>query len=528
MQPISGSRRVDLANDLGRATRWLNIGITFLVISVYIYTFSCTVADPDLWGHVKFGHDTVKAGSVIRSDPYSYLSVEGTWINHELLAEVVMWLAYSSMGSTGLVLLKLVVSISTLAILFLHLRHCGIGVTAAGALLMMIAPALTPHLAPVRPQLFTLLFFASTMIVLVSADRGKSHVMWLLVPIFALWINFHGGVLAGLGIVALWLVIRLLQLVSEKKQTDSSRLRSALRLTVPAVVAACATLVTPYGPDGLLFLLRTATVARPEIRDWQALNIVSPLGVAYLIVLAATLAGLLYSRRDRSPALVAVYACMALLPFVAIRHLPLFAIAAIVVAGEHVYDAWNRRSTITKKTSSTMSAAWLRPALAGLSGIIAVVMLVLSIKNMSDIWITKGDYPTRAIALLRTSVPAANLAIHFDWGQYAIWHLGPEIQVSLDGRRETVYSDSIYKENLHFMIGHLDWDRLIDDHPTDLALVKKEDAAYNLMKLKPGWVMVYEDPMCALFLPENSPLRRRIEAATVPDVPYDGEGMSFP
>ncbi len=28
----------------------------------------------------------------------------------------------------------------------------------------------------------------------------------------------------------------------------------------------------------------------------------------------------------------------------------------------------------------------------------------------------------------------------FNWGEYAIWHFGPRLRVSIDGRRETVYS----------------------------------------------------------------------------------------
>ena len=28
----------------------------------------------------------------------------------------------------------------------------------------------------------------------------------------------------------------------------------------------------------------------------------------------------------------------------------------------------------------------------------------------------------------------------FNWGEYAIWHLGPDVKVSVDGRRETIYS----------------------------------------------------------------------------------------
>src|SRR5205823_14747675 len=36
----------------------------------------------------------------------------------------------------------------------------------------------------------------------------------------------------------------------------------------------------------------------------------------------------------------------------------------------------------------------------------------------------------------------------FDWGQYAIWHFAPRLRVSLDGRRETVYSDSFVAAHL--------------------------------------------------------------------------------
>jgi hypothetical protein len=35
------------------------------------------------------------------------------------------------------------------------------------------------------------------------------------------------------------------------------------------------------------------------------------------------------------------------------------------------------------------------------------------------------------------------IAMWFDWGEYAIWHLSPSLRVSLDGRRETIYSDTV-------------------------------------------------------------------------------------
>jgi hypothetical protein len=38
----------------------------------------------------------------------------------------------------------------------------------------------------------------------------------------------------------------------------------------------------------------------------------------------------------------------------------------------------------------------------------------------------------------------------FRWGEYGIWHLSPAVKVSMDGRRETVYSDEMFSRHLQF------------------------------------------------------------------------------
>jgi len=42
---------------------------------------------------------------------------------------------------------------------------------------------------------------------------------------------------------------------------------------------------------------------------------------------------------------------------------------------------------------------------------------------------------------------SGNLWTTFDWGEYAIWHFGPALRVSIDGRRETVFSDAVIQLN---------------------------------------------------------------------------------
>jgi hypothetical protein len=58
-----------------------------LLISV-LAVLSTTSADPDLWGHVRFGDDIIAAGEIPEYDSYSFTS-DRPWVNHEWLAEVL-------------------------------------------------------------------------------------------------------------------------------------------------------------------------------------------------------------------------------------------------------------------------------------------------------------------------------------------------------------------------------------------------------------------------------------------------------
>ena len=66
----------------------------FLLLVYGLFVFSPLIVDPDLWGHVRFGQDLLETGSIVRADPYSYLTAGQPWINHEWLAELAQAAAY--------------------------------------------------------------------------------------------------------------------------------------------------------------------------------------------------------------------------------------------------------------------------------------------------------------------------------------------------------------------------------------------------------------------------------------------------
>ena len=62
-------------------------------------------ADPDLWGHLRFGLDLLETGAIPATDPYSFTQ-DVPFTNHEWLGGLLMGLAYRMGGTFGLALLK--------------------------------------------------------------------------------------------------------------------------------------------------------------------------------------------------------------------------------------------------------------------------------------------------------------------------------------------------------------------------------------------------------------------------------------
>ena len=510
-----------------RNAAWLTGGVVCLVMSVVAYVASQTFADPDIWGHVKFGQDILQSGSITDRDPYSYLTSGEVWINHEWLAEVIFAAVFAFGGSPALILMKAGLTFLTLGLVYWHLLRHGLSALRGGIVLMFAVLLISPFVRIIRPHVFTYLLFVVTLLFLDRADRGRLRWLWGLPIVFALWVNLHGGFLAGFAIVIVWSFVHIAAAVYRTHKICSS----ILAFGGSAIVAAVATLLNPYGVRLLDFLVQPATFIRPEIIEWQPTKIMSPYGVIYLMFLLMAMAGCLYSRKERRPGPMAVLCCMALAPLVAYRHGPLFGLAIPLLAGEHIGDAWNRWSSKARSVLEGRSELWVERCLAGLAVAGASVALYLSFPYTKCIRIdpVRGtSFPARAVAVLGKSGAEGNLAVAFGWGEYAIWHLSPRFKVSLDGRRETIYSDEVRKENLNFAFGSGDWDKLIRDRDTHMALVQKSLPVFNLLKLVPSWALVYEDSLSAIFAKRGSPFVQYIREAKPDALSDDGAGLCFP
>jgi hypothetical protein len=250
-------------------------------------------------------------------------------------------------------------------------------------------------------------------------------------------------------------------------------------------------------------------------------------GLLYIFFLLVSLIGLIFSRKERSPILIILFACTAISPLIAARHMPLFGLTCAVLTAEHIADVWDRAAPAQNVAGNRVGqSVWFAAA----SLAVALVVIVVSLRNFQCIRVDgrKAKFPIQAIALLKHSNATGNMAVHFDWGEYALWHLSPGIKVSIDGRRETVYSHRPYTENLLFTSGLGDWDRILKRPETHLALVSKGFPVFNLMKLQPGWTLAYEDPLSGIFVRHGSELEGKLRLVNEAGVSHNGAGLCFP
>ncbi len=118
----------------------------------------------------------------------------------------------------------------------------------------------------VRPQVFSWLFLALFLTIIVEHRRGRAS-LWLLPPLTVVWVNLHLGVMFGLAVVGLYAVSLAIERFAWHEPHD---------LKKPfLVLAGCiaATMVTPQPGVLLLYPLRymkPGNQSLQTISEWQS------------------------------------------------------------------------------------------------------------------------------------------------------------------------------------------------------------------------------------------------------------------
>jgi hypothetical protein len=232
-------------------TESLAWAIFLCLVGVFATVFSLNIADPDLWGHVRYGQHMLERGHIFVTDPYSYLSGGFPWINHELLCEFTLGFLEPRFGATGLLIWKCFMGFLTIVpLVWAHRRSRFEPLT-----IVIVAILLALNLWPgwtIRPQLFTYVFLSLLGLIMTEHDRGSRHVLCFVPPLVVAWTNAHGGFVAGL---ALFAVHASCSLWSHWRQREQHWKVRSVELVLAMVAAGLAPMVNPYGPKPRVSLI---------------------------------------------------------------------------------------------------------------------------------------------------------------------------------------------------------------------------------------------------------------------------------
>jgi len=490
-----------------RRARALRMAFCALVALLAAFQFSENTVDPDLWGHIVFGRQMLQTGVIAKTDPYSWTAQGQPWINHEWLAELALGGAHALLGGSGVLLLKMAAGLLTFA-LCLRLGGEDLPWPARFVVWGFGAPAVVEISFgfAARPQIFTALALALELLLLRRIHRGPRRWALALPVLFVLWINTHGGALAGFGLLVLAAAATTAQMLRGKMRPGPVW---ALWLAVGGVLAAL--FCNPWHGQLLRWLLGSVLWMRPQIQEWNP----TPLGWDHcaLFILIA-LAGLawVFTRRPRAWWELAACAAFALLGLRSVRNAPLCALVLLALTPPHLADLLARlRPQITGWNISAPAAQNAAAALCALGACaIAVCIFTLHKQHPLTMEAPRSQYPAGAVEFMQTNQLRGRLLVFFDWGEMAIFDL-PDCPPSIDGRLDTCYSRDLIAAHWQFYNGEPFDQKILNPDEADLALLPVNAAGAVELKKRPGWTTIYDDEMAVLLArdPGRFPALRR-------------------
>jgi len=483
---------------------WLQRGFVGLILLSAAVAMSYNFADPDLWGHIRYGEDLLRDGLPAYTT-YSYTAQEYKWVNHENFAEIVLAITNAVAGAPGLMLLKTAFALAAGWLMLQYSRRRGVHILASGSVLLIAASVIGYRWA-IRPQLFTYMYFTLMMALLgycfegwngrwhvrlpwldklgwnpeathhdpaadshATTDAGSadqrpmqySHLrmraLWLMPLLICLWTNSHGGFAAGLAVYTAYLLCRSLEAVMRRGWEASGILK---RFALMIFAACFATFLNPYGPGLHQWMLASLGSPRPEITEWWPPEMLTSGAAMIWILIGLFVTSLVFTRKPRDFTQLVLLGVTFWQSMEHQRHLPFFAILCAMWLPEHVQSLFLRIRGDAKKIEAEEPTGNARLFLyGGLAGAY-VVLLAMLVPKLIDVPVPRSDFPVSAVDYVKQNRLNGKMVVTYNWAQYAIAALGPAtpegeegVKVSFDGRFRTSYPAEVVDMHFDFLLG---------------------------------------------------------------------------
>ncbi|PIS42087.1 MAG: hypothetical protein COT24_05440 [Candidatus Kerfeldbacteria bacterium CG08_land_8_20_14_0_20_40_16] len=486
--------------------------VLILAFSVIFAICVFPVEDADTWMHLKYGEHILETKSLPQYDFFSY-TVTGTRdVDHEWLAQVILYLVYKYLGFSGLVLFKTLIILITFGILLKTVNT--LWGRSLSALLILVGMGMMGAFRFVeRPEIFTFLLLSILIYILFNYQTSKkSWVIFFLPLIFLFWINVHGGFIIGWGLLGLFTITHLVFYLLKARITwleQFSLTAQKLKLLVLAsFLSILICFVNPYGYEMILLPFRGIFGLSnffAELNEWK-----SPFDpmhqpreyVTLFLVTAASLVLLfLLIFRKFNPLYFLIFLFFGYSNFKGIRNVVLYAL------GIYVPFVYAFKEFIASFKTTLFQRRVLYPIIQ--SGLIIFLFLLFFqfvFKGNSfglnyhyfDLGAALDNFPETAVEFIDQVKIEGNMMNQYDLGSFLIWRWYPQRKVFLDGR-SGLYGEDFFFRYKSFGSNRNELAKATEEYNFNFILVQHSEFLSN----NPDWKMVYFDNLFEVYVRNN-------------------------
>jgi hypothetical protein len=464
--------------------------------------------DTDTWWHLRAGQWIVENRQVPTADPFSSTMRDHPWEYPGWLAQVVM-LGFFRVGAlSGLTAFSALL----IGIAFLLLWPLLEGPLLLRASILLLAAATSAVYWAARPYIASFTLAAFFLWALEQTRRrARPRAVWLLPLAMALWVNLHGGFAIGFIFIVMYLggaVLDLAAIAVRGRGTWSEawHARRSEILSLCAVLLLClaASAVNPHGLAVLAYPFKTVSipVLQDFIQEWQPPDLRAAQLLPFMAMLLSIIVTLGLSRRAATATELVVVSGWTALALVAVRNVPIFALAAAPVIARHAAAVLPFR----EGRPGSGEPVEERRVLNALLGAALVLILIA--------WTAWQASPGRNAAHLHTQVPVAaveamrrvrprgNLLNDYNWGGYVLWELYPAYPTFVDGRTD-VFSDEIFEDYLRLWAAQPGWEAAIERWDIGVVLLPPQSPLVGALDAA-GWEERHRDEQAVVLVRPGS------------------------
>lgn len=528
---------------LGKKLDFVIIFWVFFYILIFgiLLKNSHSYLDPDLGWHLKVGQEISTSKMVPKSNLYNY-SFTNNWVDHEWLIDVVSYQIYDNFSYLLLNVFFALIVISLLITLNIIIRKyfCLPSEIILAIFQLFGLWACLPSLG-IRMQEFSLLFVLLELLILQKFYQDKSsYILAFLIPLFYFWANIHGSFLLGLGILFLFLIIKVFERITRRTTLNKYILnitqldwRELGIFSFFIILVITVTLLTPYRQELYSFLGGYSNTAYLKlITEWLPLY-TFPINYLQLVYLAC-LSGawilyiyyIFYKKKAKLDLWqVSLSMIFLILAFKSKRNFPLTFVVTfpffIKMLTSLFYQEKVRRQRFRTELKYLLITCMIMTSLN----------IYLNTSYISNPFEAFCDaYPCQALEFLRHEEQYKELNIfnEYDWGGYLIWQYS-EKKIFIDGRlpQTNFAGQTFIEEYKDFFAPNVSREQKLETYNIQLVLLKTTDKKikihnweklfFNLKEPQKSsrnyfrehlersveWILIYQDPVASIYVKNN-------------------------